>query len=59
MQIPDEIKATVEEHVVNHNITMTEAGRGAQPKVVGTTVNLIIQTFNLEDVCVYWTVIQH
>lgn len=58
-QIPDEIRATIVDHVVNHGLTMAEAGRRVQPNVGRTTVNSIIQTFRRENRCVYWTVIQH
>ena len=42
-QIPDEIRATLVDHVVNHGLTMAEAGRRVQPNVGRTTVNSIIQ----------------
>ena len=59
-QIPNEIRATVVDHVVNHGLTMAEAGRRVQPNVGRTTVNSIIQTFRRENRYVqYWTVIQH
>ena len=46
-QIPNEIRATVVDHVVNHGLTLAEAGRRVQPNVGRTTVNSIIQTFLL------------
>ncbi len=36
--ISDEIRATVVEHVVNHGLTMTEAGRRVQPNIGRSTV---------------------
>lgn len=48
-QIPNEIRATVVDHVVNHGLTMAEAGRRVQPNVGRTTVNSIIQTFRREN----------
>ena len=48
-QIPNEIRATVVDHVVNHSLTMAEAGRRVQPNVGRTTVNSIIQTFRREN----------
>ena len=48
-QIPNEIRATVVDHVVNHGLTMAEAGRRVQPNVGRTTVNSIIQTFCREN----------
>jgi len=57
-RIPDEIRATIVDHVVNHSLTMAEAGRRVQPNVGRTTVNSIIQTFRRENRC-ECTVIQH
>ncbi|CAL9699122.1 unnamed protein product [Knipowitschia caucasica] len=48
-QIPDEIRATLVDHVVNHGLTMVEAGRRVRPNVGRTTVNSIIQTFRREN----------
>ncbi|KAL2085709.1 hypothetical protein ACEWY4_019029 [Coilia grayii] len=49
MQIPNAIRATIVDHVVNHGLTMAEAGRRVQPNVGRTTVNSIIQTFRREN----------
>lgn len=51
-RIPDEIRATIVDHVLNHGLTMAEAGRRVQPNVGRTTVNSIIQTFRRENRCV-------
>ncbi len=51
-RIPDEIRATIVDHVVNHGLTMAEADRRVQPNVGRTTVNSIIQTFCRENRCV-------
>lgn len=48
-QIPNEIRATLVDHVINHGLTMAEAGRRVQPNVGRTTVNSIIQTFRREN----------
>ena len=47
-----EIRTTVVDHVVNHGLTMAEAGRRVQPNVGRTTVNSIIHTFHRENRCV-------
>jgi len=51
--IPDEISATIVDHVVNHGLKWLRL-------VVGrTTVNSIIQKFRLGTGMYKWTVIQH
>ncbi|KAL0184680.1 hypothetical protein M9458_020376, partial [Cirrhinus mrigala] len=47
--VPDEIRATVIDHVINHGLTMAEAGRRVQPNVPRSTVSSIIQTFRREN----------
>ena len=47
--VPDEIRATLLDHVVNHGLTMAEAGRRVQPNVPRSTVSSIIQTFRREN----------
>ncbi|KAL0180193.1 hypothetical protein M9458_025635, partial [Cirrhinus mrigala] len=47
--VPDEIWATVIDHVINHGLTMAEAGRRVQPNVPCSTVSSIIQTFRREN----------
>ncbi|KAL0174284.1 hypothetical protein M9458_030252, partial [Cirrhinus mrigala] len=47
--VPDEIQATVIDHVINHGLTMAEAGRRVQPNVPRSTVSSIIQTFRREN----------
>lgn len=37
--LPDEIYATIIDHVVNHCLTMTEAGHQGQPNVSCSTIN--------------------
>lgn len=49
VRVPDEIRATLVDHVVNHGLTMAEAGRRVQPNVGRTTVSSIIQTFRREN----------
>lgn len=51
-QIPDKIRATTVDHVVNHSLTIVEAGRRVQPNVGRITVNSILQTFCWEKRCV-------
>ncbi len=48
-QISDEIRATIVNHVVNHGLTMAEAGRRVQPNIGRLTVSSIIQTFRREN----------
>lgn len=55
--VPDEIRATIVDHVINHGLTMAEAGRRVQPNVNRSTVSSIIQTFRRENRYVlgqYW-----
>ncbi|KAK0131121.1 hypothetical protein N1851_034196 [Merluccius polli] len=47
--VPDEIRATLIDHVINHRLTMAEAGRRVQPNVPRSTVCSIIQTFRREN----------
>ena len=49
MNIPDEIRATLVDHVINHGLTMAKAGRRVQPNVERTTVSSIIQTFRQQN----------
>ena len=47
--VPDESRATLIDHVINHRLTMAEAGRRVQPNVPRSTVSSIIQTFRREN----------
>lgn len=47
--VPDENRATIIDHVINHGLTMAEAGRRVQPNVPRSTVSSIIQTFRREN----------
>lgn len=47
--VPDEIRATIIDHVINHGLTMAEEGRQVQPNVPRSTVFSIIQTFRREN----------
>ncbi|XP_053337077.1 uncharacterized protein LOC128509381 isoform X1 [Clarias gariepinus] len=47
--VPDEIRATLIDHVINHRLTMAEAGLRVQPNVPWSTVSSIIQTFRREN----------
>ncbi|XP_051238676.1 uncharacterized protein LOC127353457 [Dicentrarchus labrax] len=49
MRVPDEIRATLVDRVLNHGLTMAEAGRRVQPNVGRTTVSSIIQTFRQQN----------
>ncbi len=49
MRVPDEIRATLVDHVLNHGLTMAEACRRVQPNVGRTTVSSIIQTFRRQN----------
>ncbi|CAK6982700.1 uncharacterized protein LOC122873078, partial [Scomber scombrus] len=48
MRVPDEIRATLVDHILNHGLTMAQAGRRMQP-VGRTTVSSIIQTFRQQN----------
>ncbi len=43
--VPDEIRATLVDHILNHGLAMAEAGQRVQPNFGRTTVSSIIQTF--------------
>lgn len=47
--ISDEIRATLVDHVVNHGLTMKEAGQRVQPHLSRYTVASIIRTFRKEN----------
>lgn len=47
--VPDEIRATIIDHVINQGHTMAEAGHRVQPNVPSSTVFSIIQTFRREN----------
>lgn len=47
--VPNEIRATIIDHVINHGLTMAEAGRRVQPNVPRSTVSSITQTFRREN----------
>lgn len=47
--VPDEIRATIIDHVINHGLTMAEAGRRVQPNVPRSTVSSIVQIFRWEN----------
>ena len=51
MHVPDEIRATLVDHVLIHGLTIAEAGRRVQPNVGRTTVPSIIQTFRRQNRC--------
>ena len=48
-RISDDIRATIVDHVVNHGLTMAEAGRRVQPNIGRSTVSSIVQTFRREN----------
>ncbi len=47
--VPDEIRATLVDHVLVHGMTMREAGQQVQPNVSRFTVASIIRTFREEN----------
>ena len=47
--ISDDIRAPIVDHVVNHGLTMAEAGRRVQPNIGRSTVSSIVQTFRREN----------
>lgn len=49
MNVPNEIRATIVDHVVNHGLSMAEAGRRVQPQLNRSTVASIIRMFRNEN----------
>jgi len=47
--ISDDIRATLVDHVINHGLTMREAGQRVHPNLSRFTVSSIIRTFRLEN----------
>ena len=47
--VSDDIRATVIDHVINHGLTMTEAGQRVQPNLSRFTVAGIVRTFINEN----------
>lgn len=47
-QLSNEIRATLVDHVINHGLTMREAGQRVQPNLSCFTVACVIRTFRLE-----------
>ena len=47
--ISNEIRATVVDHVLNHGLSMREAGQRVQPNLSRFTVAAIIRTFRMEN----------
>ncbi|XP_019216442.2 uncharacterized protein LOC109202777 [Oreochromis niloticus] len=48
-RITDDIRATIVDHVINHGMTLREAGQRVQPKLSRYTVAGIIRTFRNEN----------
>lgn len=47
--LTNEIRATLVDHVVNHDLTLREAGLRVQPSLSRYTVASVIRTFRLEN----------
>ncbi|XP_055492817.1 uncharacterized protein LOC129698022 [Leucoraja erinacea] len=47
--ISDDIRATLVDHVINHGLTVREAGQRVHPNLSTCTVPYIIRTFRLEN----------
>ena len=47
-QLSNEIRATLVDHVINHGLTMREAGQRVQPNLSPFTAASVIRTFRLE-----------
>lgn len=47
--LSNEIRATLVDHVINHGLTMREAGQRVQPNLSRFTVASVIRTFRLEN----------
>lgn len=43
--VTDEIRATIIDHVINHGLSLREAGERVQPNIRRSTVASIIRTF--------------
>ncbi len=56
--ISDDISATLVDHVINHGLTMREAGQRVHPHLSRFTVASIIRTFGLENRYVFNTPLQ-
>ncbi len=48
-RVSDDIRATLVDHVINHGLSMREAGQRVHPNLSRYTVALIIKTFRLEN----------
>ncbi len=48
-RITDDIRATIVDHVINHGMTLREAGQWVQPNLSRYTVASIIRTFRNEN----------
>lgn len=48
-QVTDEIRATVIDHVVNHGLSLREAGQRVQPVLNRNTVASIVRVFQQEN----------
>lgn len=48
-RITDDIRATIVDHVINHGMTLKEAGQRVQPNLSRYTVASIIRTFQNEN----------
>ncbi|KAK0140192.1 hypothetical protein N1851_022890 [Merluccius polli] len=48
-RITDDIRATIVDHVINHGMTLREAGQRVQPNLSRYTVESIIRTFRNEN----------
>ena len=49
MVVSNEIQATVVDHVLNHGLSMREAGQKVQPNLSRFTVAAIIRIFRMEN----------
>ena len=48
-QVSDEIRATVIDHVINHGLSLREAGQRVQPILNRNTVASIVRIFQQEN----------
>ncbi len=48
-RVSDDIRATLVDHVINHGLSMREAGQRVHPNLSRYTVASIIRTFRLEN----------
>ncbi len=57
-RVSDDIRATLVDHVINHGLSMREAGQRVHPNLSRYTVASIIRTFRLENRYIFKCLLQ-